>query len=68
METIDCDFAYIEHRMYTHQKYIRLFVSDIYVRMKPASIGGGMLSMKYPSMNASYDVIFDTPRFYFGNW
>ena len=30
METIDCDFAYIEHRMYIHQKYIRLFVSDIY--------------------------------------
>jgi len=30
METIDCDFAYIEHRMYMHQKYIRLFVSDIY--------------------------------------
>ena len=30
METIDSDFAFIYHRMYMHQKYIRLFVSDIY--------------------------------------
>ena len=30
METIECEFAFIYHRMYMHQKYIRLFVSDIY--------------------------------------
>lgn len=68
METIDCEFAYIEHRMYTHQKYIRLFVSDIYARRKPESKSGGVIQLRYDRrFNVSDDIQFDQPREYYSN-
>lgn len=68
MESIKCEFADIEHRIYVHQKYIRLFVVDIFVRMNPATLGGGMISMAYPSFNSTNDILFGEPRQYRGNW
>lgn len=69
METIDCEFAYIEHRMYTHQKYIRLFVSDVYARRKPESKSGGVIQIHYVRvpLNDSDDIKFDQPREYYSN-
>lgn len=28
-ESIDCDFAFIEHKTYVHMKYVRLLVSTL---------------------------------------
>lgn len=67
LETIDCEFAYIEHRIYTHQKYIRLFVSDFYARRKPESRSGGVIELRYPSLNVSSDILFDQVREYYSN-
>lgn len=68
METIDCDFAYIEHRMYMHQKYIRLFVSDIYAVKKRDSHGGGLLKILYPDLNVSKSINFGEKMRYNSNW
>lgn len=56
-EYIESDFAYIEHQLYLHAKYIRLFVSTI--KMKRRSIngaaGGGKLRFNYPALNTTND-------------
>ena len=67
MESINCDFAVIEHRTYVHQKYIRLFVTDIYVRQQSSSIGGGTLTLMRPSLISS-DTTFGIAQPYLGNW
>ena len=71
MESIDCQFAYIEHRIYVHQKFIRLFISDIFARRKenPGNMGGGIsLLINYPGLNSSADIVFDKPLSEFSNW
>ena len=49
-ETIDCEFAMIEHRMYVHQKYVHLLVSQVYAQRKEHAIGGGILTIVYPKL------------------
>lgn len=41
-EEIDSDYLFIQHRMYAHQKYTRLIVSDVFAKAKrnQATIGG----------------------------
>lgn len=68
MESIKCEYADIEHKIYVHQKYIRLFIVDIYVKMNPATLGGGTVTLNYPSFSSSDDIVFDQPRQYMGNW
>jgi len=66
MESIDCEFGIAHHKIYIHQKYIRLFVVDTYARLKPGSNGGLVLMLEYPSLNSSSDMIFQNPTFYQG--
>jgi len=66
MESIDCEFGIVYHKIYIHQKYIRLFIVDTYARLKPGSNGGLMLNLKYPSINSSSDMIFTNPTSYQG--
>ena len=66
MESIDCEFGIVHHKIYIHQKYIRLFVVDTYARLKPGSNSGMMLNLKYPSLNSSTDIIFSNPASYQG--
>ena len=68
MESIKCEFADIEHKIYLHQKFIRLFVVDIYVKMNPATLGGGTITMNYPKWESSGDLTFGSPLNYRGNW
>jgi hypothetical protein len=49
MEWIDTEYATIEHKIYMHQKYIRLFVVETYAKLKPTALGSVMLTLKYPS-------------------
>ena len=66
METIDCDFAFIKHKIYIHKWYIRVLVSDISWKKKSGDQGrgGGKLILNYPSFNTSDDIIFSVPRTY----
>jgi len=56
--------------MYAHQKYIRVFVSEIIARRKEVNTGdsGIVISLQYPTLNDSQDVRFDTPREHNANW
>ena len=65
METIDCDFAYIEHKLYVHQKYVRLLVSDIYAMRKDRS--SGVIHFRYPKILTD-DIRFNQAHRYYGNW
>jgi len=65
-ESIDCEFGMAYHRIYMHQKYIRLFVVDTYAVLKPGSNGGLVLNLKYPSINSSADMTFGNPTPYQG--
>jgi len=66
MESIDCEFGIAHHKIYIHQKYVRLFVVDTYAKLKPGSNGALVLNMKYPMLNASTDMIFSNPTPYRG--
>jgi hypothetical protein len=68
METIDAEFAYIEHRMYVHQKYTHLFVSDIHARRKMDVPGGGVIHFTYPLANHTDDISFSGKEEYYANW
>ena len=69
MESIDCEYGIAHHKMYMHQKYIRLFVVDTYAKLKPGSTGGLVLNIKYPSVNSSVDMTFGEPvPFQGGSW
>ena len=65
MESLDCEFGIAHHKIYIHQKYIRLFVVDTYAWLKPGSNGGLVLNVKYPPLNSS-DMIFQHPNPYQG--
>ena len=65
-EKIDCEFGIVYHKMYMHQKYIRLFVLDTYAVLKPGSNGGLVLNVRYPSVNSSTDMRFTNPIAYQG--
>ena len=65
-EKIDCEFGIVYHKMYMHQKYIRLFVLDTYAVLKPGSNGGLVLNVRYPSVNSSTDMRFSNPIAYQG--
>ena len=67
METIDSEYAYIEHKIYLHAKYIRLLIVDIYAQMKSTAAGGLTLTMRYPPMT-SPDINFQQPIPYLANW
>lgn len=67
METIKSEYAYIEHKMYLHQRYIRLFVVEINYVIQPVNYGGGFISLKYPDP-VSDDIIFNQRTPYIGNW
>jgi len=66
MESIDSEFGIVHHKIYIHQKYIRLFIVDTYVRLKPGNNGNMMLNLQYPSVNSSADIIFTNPTPYQG--
>jgi len=66
MESIDCEFGIAHHKIYIHQKYIRLFIVDTYARLKPGVNGGLVLNLKYPSIDSSTDMIFSNPTSYQG--
>jgi len=66
MEYIDCEFGVVYHKIYMHQKYIRLFVVDTFAKLKPGSNGGLVLAVQYPSVNSSTDMIFTSPVPYQG--
>ena len=66
MESLDCEFGIAHHKIYIHQKYIRLFIADTYAWLKPGSHGGLVLNMQYPSLNSSSDIIFENPTPYQG--
>lgn len=69
MESIDCEYGIAHHKMYMHQKYIRLFVVDTYAKLKPGSTGGLVLNIKYPPVNSSVDMTFGEPvPFQGGSW
>ncbi len=67
MEYIDCDFAYVYHKIYVHQKYIRVLVSDIYWKRKSGSLGGGKLVLDYPEFSASPDIDFGEAQHYYAH-
>jgi len=66
MESIDCELGTVHHKIYIHQKYIRLFIVDTYAQLKPGSDGGLVLNLRYPSFNSSSDMIFGNPTLYQG--
>ena len=66
MESIDCEFGTVHHKIYIHQKYIRLFVVDTHAKLKRGAYGGMVLNVKYPSLNSSNDMIFTSPVPYQG--
>jgi len=66
MESIDCEFGIVHHKIYIHQKFIRLFVVDTYAKLKPGSNGGLVLDVKYPAINSSADMTFTNPTPYQG--
>jgi len=69
MEYIDCEYGVVYHKIYVHQKYIRLFIVDTYVKLKESAGGGLVLKLKYPSLNSSDDMIISNPTPYKGgNW
>ncbi|ESN97174.1 hypothetical protein HELRODRAFT_193290 [Helobdella robusta] len=67
METIKSEYAYIEHKIYLHQKYIRLYVVEINYKLQPVNFGGGFLTLSYPPL-VSEDIDFKKPVPYIGNW
>lgn len=67
METIKSEYALIEHKVYMHQKYIRLYVVEINVKLQPANYGGGVLTLSYPPA-ISEDINFRKPVTHIGNW
>jgi len=67
MESIDCEYGVVYHKIYIHQKYIRLFVVDTYARLKPGNTVGGLtLKLSYPTLNSSSDLTFNSPAPYQG--
>jgi len=66
MESIDCEFGIVHHKIYIHQKYIRLFIVDTYAKLKPGSNGGLVLNVIYPALNSSDDITFSNPIHYQG--
>ena len=66
MEYIDCEYGEVYHKIYMHQKYIRLFVLDTYAIAKPGSYGGLVVNVRYPSVNSTADMIFTNPIPYQG--
>ena len=67
METIRSDYAYIEHKTFMHQKYIRLYVIQLKVNIQSTNYGGGYISLEYPEI-ASEDITFNKPIPHIGNW
>ncbi len=64
MEIIDCDFAYIYHKIYVHHKYTRVLVSDIFWSRKPVPDEGALL-LSYPELTSSPDIDFGDPEAYY---
>ena len=56
METVDCEYATIYHKIYLHQKYIRLLVVDTYAVLKPGTTGGVTVRLNYPGLNSTDDI------------
>lgn len=56
-ENIDCPFAYIEHRTYVHQRYIRLLVTDIYAKRK---VRVSNITRKVSRGHCEYDAVGGT--------
>ena len=71
MEEIECEFAWIQHRIYAHQKYIRLLVNDIYAWRKE-NTQGGVLYLDYFSKFSgdpeSPDIDFGSRQSHLSNW
>jgi len=65
-ESIDSEYGIVHHKIYIHQKYIRLFIVDTYARLKPGNNGSLVLNLKYPTVNSSTDMIFTNPTYYQG--
>ena len=67
METVDCEYATIYHKIYPHQKYIRLLVVDTYAVLKQGATGGITLMLNYPELNNTADIIWrEKPTPYLG--
>ena len=66
METVDCEFATIYHKIYLHQKYIRLLVVDTYATLKPNAIGGVTVRLNYPDLNDTNDIVWQRKTPYMG--
>ena len=58
METVDCEFATIYHKIYLHRKYIRLLVVDTFAILKQGAIGGITVRLNYPELNSSDDIVW----------
>ena len=70
-ETITTDFAEVQQRMYMHQKYIRVFVVDMYARKKQIGqeYGGSTIVRKFPRINSTEDIRFNSdPVGHYANW
>ena len=67
-EQIETTFAYITHRIYVHQKYTRLLISDLFMQAKSEIVGGGVISLDYPTTEDTTDINFQEAVQYNGNW
>jgi hypothetical protein len=66
MEKVDCEYATIYHKIYLHQKYIRLLVVDTFAVLKPNVNGGLTIVLKYPSENSTEDITWQGKVPYLG--
>jgi hypothetical protein len=66
MEMVDCEYATVYHKIYTHQKYIRLLVVDTYAVLKQGAIGGLTVRLDYPNINNTNDVVWQGRTPYMG--
>lgn len=66
MEMVDCEYATVYHKIYVHQKYIRLLVVDTYAVLKSGGIGGLTLRMNYPDINSTDDIVWQGKTPYMG--
>ena len=70
-ENITTDFAIVQQRMYMHQKYIRVFVVDLYAEKRAigGQYGGGVLHRCFHKVNATTDIKFNSePLDHNANW
>ena len=68
-EIIETEFAWITHRMYPHQHFTALFVSDITLEAKSDFSASGTIFVDYPAtIDQSPDLELSEPEIYEGNW